>query len=201
MEPVSGLKSEIFRPLVTLVIPGAVSIAPYILVTIAKIPASRVFWHHHPTATAAVVLSAITAAGLALEDLGARIEESGWDVILRKENEHFDIEWRRYLRLRTNDEIIAQRYVRSLITRMKFELAMVPALVAHLIGLNWVNSILGVLNKTEILLVSAALLVVASYLLAESLGSARALMNRRQDVVLACHPEAEPPFPEGKTHL
>ena len=82
MDLIAGLKSELFRPLVTLFLPGAVAVGPYILLIRLRFQDScDAFWKENPVVFMWVVLISVLAAGLVLEDLGARIESSAWDRV------------------------------------------------------------------------------------------------------------------------
>ena len=73
MDITSPFKSEIFRPLVTLVIPGAVALAPYILVVAYYFPEVVIFWNEHPSAFVAILVVSVVTTGLILENLGRRL--------------------------------------------------------------------------------------------------------------------------------
>jgi hypothetical protein len=186
MDVITGLKNELFRPLVSLVVPGSVAVAPFILVLQSRIPAVSAYWEQHPSVFISIAVVVVIAAALCLENIGSRIEESCWDRLLAKYDGEFDSIWRRYLRLNTQDQIVGQRYLRTLLTRMKFELSMVPAILFHIVGLNWANAHLGFFSSSEMVAASTALGVVAVYLSCESYGTAKALHRLRRDVIAAC---------------
>lgn len=189
-------KSEVFRPIVTLVIPGAVAIGPYIIVAGYYVPRIQKFWDEHPSAFVAIVTIFGIAAGLVLEDIGLLIE-TGWDRVLdNKKNkekgadsEHF-INWEKYLKLELKDEIIAQRYLRIVLTWMKFELAMFPALVFLWAGLLWVNCIYNVWSELGFVLLSLFILGLASFLLYNSYLSAKNLAQKRKWIIEAVEARA-----------
>ena len=183
MDLISGLKSEFFRPLVTLIVPGAISVAPLVLLAQARIAAIGPFWKDHPAAFTAILLTTIVAAGLVLENLGSRIEESIWDPMLKRRNKSFDEEWHEYLQLNTRDEIVAQRYLRSMLTRMKFELAAAPAFMLHAIGLRAANRKLEFLTGSELWSITAVLVLLSGFLLWESYDGAYTLSRLRRDVI------------------
>lgn len=191
MDLISGLRSELFRPLVTLIVPGAIAVAPFVLIVQSRIPAASAFWNDHPAAFVSAFLTVVVATGLVLEDVGARIEESAWDRLMSRKDDKFSSEWRSYLRLRTRDEVVAQRYLRAMLTRMKFELATAPALIVHVAGLNWANRSYGFFTKSEAGLATAALTTLAIYLLFESYSSAKALALLRRDVIAALDQAAD----------
>ncbi len=111
MEITPAFKSEVFRPLVTIIIPGAFSIAPYIILTGYYIPKTFDFWDAHPAAVVGIVLVATIAADLILDDLGSHIETKYWDERLERVEPGHKERWKDYLALELKDELIAQRLV------------------------------------------------------------------------------------------
>ncbi|HVN87979.1 MAG TPA: hypothetical protein VMW17_24320 [Candidatus Binatia bacterium] len=188
MDLISGLRSELFRPLVTLLVPGAIAIAPYWVVLQSRVPEVVTFKADNPSALVAILLVVIIAAGLTLEDIGARIEREVWDRRLRTLGEfaNFDAQWHQYLSLKTQDEIVGQRYLRTILVRMKFEISTGPALIIHLIGLIWVNHVLAAFSAGTMLQLSIAYCALAAYLIWESYQSCYALAELRRDVIEAC---------------
>lgn len=75
MDFISAFKSELFRPLVKLFIPGAVASGPYLLLVGHYGVNARKFWEEHPSTTGAVVLGCIIAVDLVLENWGLRLEK------------------------------------------------------------------------------------------------------------------------------
>jgi hypothetical protein len=199
MDFISAFKSELFRPLATLVVPGGVAIGPYVLVVGHYFPGVTSFWREHPSAFVAILVISIVAVGLIVEDLGAFIERDFWDSKLAKENEDHSDHWEQYLKLRLNDEIVGQRYLRTLLTRMKFELAMVPAFFFFWCGLLWLNRLYGLWRPSRFALLSGVLLIVTIYLLLESYRSASVMSATRTLIVQAVaqsYPKSDQDNPE-----
>jgi len=182
---ISAFKSELFRPLATLVVPGGVAIGPYVLVAGYYFPGVTLFWRDHPSAFVAILVICIVAVGLIVEDLGAFIERDFWDSKLAKDNEDHSDHWEQYLKLRLNDEIVGQRYLRTLLTRMKFELAMVPAFFFFWCGLLWLNRLYDLWRPSRFALLSGVLLILTIYLLLESYRSASVMSTTRTLIVQA----------------
>jgi len=174
MDISSTLKNEIFRPLTTIVIPGAFSIAPFLAVLIHHFPKFRQFARADSVPFLLMLLFAITAAGLVLEDIGSRIEDC-WDFHLNKKYPGRREFWSDYLRLKIQDEYVGQRYLRTIYTRLKFELSMFPGLSIFLIGLIWANCLTNTLAFWPMLGVIAFVLAVIAYLVYESYNSAYVL--------------------------
>jgi hypothetical protein len=184
MDFVSAFKSEIFRPIVSLVIPGFFAIAPYIIVTGCYVPIVRSFWTEYPSAFVAIVIICILAGGLILENLGTFIEDQ-WDKKLIKGDTNHNNTWSEYLKLELKDEIIGQRYLRVLLTWMKFELSMTPALLSFWVGLLWVNYLYEVWSCIGFVMLSIFIFAVVGYLLNESYKSAKNLAKIRRLIVEA----------------
>jgi hypothetical protein len=197
---ISAFKSELFRPLATLVVPGGVAIGPYVLVAGYYFPGIVSFWKEHPSAFVAVLVICIVAVGLIVEDLGAFIERDFWDSKLARENGDHSDHWEQYLKLRLNDEIVGQRYLRTLLTRMKFELAMVPAFFFFWCGLLWLNRLYDLWRPSRFVLLSGVLLILTIYLLLESYRSASVMSATRTLIVQAValsYPKSDQEDPEG----
>jgi hypothetical protein len=182
---ISAFKSELFRPLATLVVPGSITIGPYVLVAAYYFPGVVSFWRDHPSAFVAILVICIVAVGLIVEDLGAFIERDFWDSKLARENEDHSDYWEQYLKLRLNDEIVGQRYLRTILTRMKFELAMVPAFFFFWCGLLWLNRLYDLWRPSRFALLSGVILIVTIYLLLESYRSASVMSVTRALIVQA----------------
>ena len=132
-ELVGVFGNEVFRPLVTLVIPGAIAIAPNLLFLREQYPALRAI----PIRGTAETITAFTVLsiffGLIIDDLGTHIED-GWD------NRQLDVHqsnWYRYLRFAFKTEPVGHRYLRNLVLRLKFELASYVAILVSLPGCLW----------------------------------------------------------------
>jgi hypothetical protein len=197
---ISAFKSELFRPLATLVVPGGVAVGPYVLVAGYYFPGVAFFWRDHPSAFVAIIVICIVAVGLIVEDLGAFIERDFWDSKLAKDNEDHSDHWELYLQLRLNDEIVGQRYLRTLLTRMKFELAMVPAFFFFWCGLLWLNRLYSLWRPSRFALLSGVVLVLTIYLLLESFRSASVMSQTRTLIIQAVaqsYPTSDQDHPEG----
>lgn len=183
MDLASAFKGEVFRPLVTLVIPGATALAPYVILARARHEQLRCFWNDHTTAAFLVIALAAIAVGRVLETIGARIE-SAWDDILdaRSDGRHV-AEWYRYLRLTFTVEPIGQRYLRTLTLALKFELAMVPALMVMHAGILWLETEVPLLSLPGVLVLGLALPLLIVFLLFESWTSATRLERLRRELL------------------
>jgi hypothetical protein len=201
MDLISGFRSELFRPFVTLGIPGAISTGPYIIIVGHYFPQALIFWNDHPSAFITIIVITVFAVGLVLEDMGARIEFI-WDCwldrwaaalrtcVLRRAgskryhtaNAHL-CDWTDYLELELTDEIIGERYLLTIVMRMKFELAMIPSLFLASCGIAWLQIIDKFWTWPRFVLLLAALALLFIYLLWESLQSAKTLCETRAWII------------------
>jgi hypothetical protein len=132
----SAFTSEVFRPLVTLLIPGAIAISTWFVGLLWHFHDLQILVHHNHTDAALVLLLAMTFAGLVLEDMGARVE-TRWDRRKDKQDgKHVD-NWYAYLRTAFKADPIGRRYIRTLVLRLKFELGITLAMLSAGGGILW----------------------------------------------------------------
>jgi hypothetical protein len=191
MDIASCMKTEVLRPLTTLVVPSSVAVAPYILVTAYYFPATETFWGTHSIAFTAVVGVLVLAVGLILEDLGEHIEEL-WDFVLKDEKRDPTDNWKKYLKLSIGDEYVAERYLRTIVARMKFELPMCPALLTFIIGLVWLDYLHDLWSARSIIELVVFLVIVLIYLLRQSYESARLLDDLHKHILDAVQADKQP---------
>lgn len=180
MDPVSGLKDDVLRSLVTLLIPGVFAAAPFALVGVYYFPEIKLILNSAVGAGTAILFVGLLA-GMVLEDVGSRIELLLWHGFARETKK----EWYRYLRLRIKDDLIGQRYLKSILVRMKFELAMIPASIAFLVGATWYNLAAHLLATCTMVILAVGLLVLLAYFLAEAIASVRLLADIRKQILIA----------------
>ena len=127
-ELTGAFHSEVFRPIVSLVVPGFFATFTTSIVVWQKIKFVPMFVDSHPGTAAITMFLVILTAGMTTEDIGAHLERN-FDERLCKVNgyEQHNEEWYDYLRLAFEREPIGHRYLRSLVLRLKFELGMTIA--------------------------------------------------------------------------
>ncbi len=180
MDFTSILKNELFRPVTTLIVPGSIAIAPYIIVANYYVPKVFQFWGEHPSAFVAIVVVVIIATGLVLDNWGAAIEFYVLDRILEEKYPGHQDRWYRYLKLKISDEYVGQRYLRNSLVRMKFELAMAPATLLFWLGIMWVHCKYPIWSAFGLVLFSAFSLILVAYFLFEAYQSAYNLGKERE---------------------
>lgn len=187
MDPVTALKPDVYRTVAIVLVPGFVASAPWVV---------GVMWpelQHASTWTAALVpisvtmLAIVLVTGIVLEDIGSRIE-TFMDKCLRGTLADFERTWWQYLRLPCEGEVVAQRYLRSTLTRFKFELSMVPAATVCAVGI-FVAQLLGHgMGWTKTLGLMALLALLALFLYFEAKAGVALLSRVRTEIVKARTP-------------
>ena len=119
------------RSLLTILIPGLVATAPWLLVLVQHTSATLGF-DTNPTIANALVFALVAVVGSMCEGLGT-YREAKWDAKLESKysvQEH----WHRYLAYRGEREPIAFRYLSRLVTTLYFELSMFFAVPFFILG-------------------------------------------------------------------
>ena len=140
-ELTAAFQSEVFRPIVTLVVPGFFAVSTCAVAVCQRLPTvQRLAEQHSGLATTTAVLVVLTV-GLMTEDLGARLEQL-FDQQLTKEagyESHIE-EWFKYLRIAFDKEPVGHRYLRTIVLRLKFELGMAIASIPFAGGGLWLRA-------------------------------------------------------------
>jgi hypothetical protein len=182
MDLSAPFKPEVLRPMVTLVVPGTIAVGPFVLILGEYVEAVATFWQQHPKAFTAILVLVVLAAGYILDDIGTFFEKYIIDKRLRGSGSDHAAQWKSYLKLRLQDEIIGQRYLRNKYTQLKFELSLAHSLVAFWIGLAWLQCLQPIWSSTGFVLASLFILgssvlsFVAAIFTAKLLGETRALI-------------------------
>ena len=182
MDITSAFRTEIFRPLMILVAPGATAIAPYALILRHEAPVISGFLERHSLVGFAVLSIATMAAGFVLEDLGSRLG-IWWDDRLKRRDPEFGPTWDKYLTLAFSPEPVGQRYIRGLLLRMKFETHFALALLISLAGWLWLESIHTHWTFVGLVLFVIGHVILSAYLLFEAHSAVPVLHNVRAQLV------------------
>jgi hypothetical protein len=187
MEPLKDLKLDVNRIILELFIPGIFSVLPFFILFINKVPsANKYFSNSEGMATLTLFILSI-AAGLILEDIGSNIELYFWDRINLKKYSNHKIEWEQYLELNIakNSNLIAQRYLRTILLRMKFELSFGFSLLIMSIGLLLLQNETRFcdINFTFIFCSLIFPVVLSIFLFWESWSSSALLINTRRKII------------------
>lgn len=133
----SAFTTDVFRPLATLLIPGAIGVTTWVVAVLWKFPTLKNLVSGNHTETGTLLFLTMVFAGLVFEDFGAR-----WEVVLdrwaddRTNGKHTN-DWNAYLQIAFKSDPIGRRYARTLVLRLKFELGIAFAMISAGIGLIW----------------------------------------------------------------
>lgn len=132
----SAFTSEVFRPLVTLLIPGAIAISTWFVALLWRFDTLRKLVTNNHAEVSLILVLTMTFAGLVLEDFGAHVESLFDDWRDNKDGKHLDT-WFAYLRTAFKADPIGRRYLRTLVLRLKFELGTGFAMLSAGVGILW----------------------------------------------------------------
>ena len=119
------------RSLLTVLIPGLIAIAPWLLMLVQHTDATLGF-QEYPTLANSLVFASAAVAGSVFETLGTKIEVE-WDN--KRELEYSVSEnWIAYLARTFDKEPVAYRYLSRLATTLYSELAMIFAAPSFFLG-------------------------------------------------------------------
>ena len=132
----SALRPDVYRIVVTNLVPGFVGVAPWVAGYFWPALQDAGFWQESGVLIpVSITLAAIVlTAGLVFEDIGSRVEIRWADSWLNKKCPRLCRNWKTYLAQQRDESLIAQGYLRAILLRFKFELSMIPALVSFCIG-------------------------------------------------------------------
>jgi len=138
MDMTSVVKNEVFRPLVTIVIPGAIAIFPFVLFVNGHFPALAVYRDTHEPVYFTVVALLTLCAGMLMGDLGTYVED-WFDKLLAHRYPKALEQWYAYLRQDTSAQTIGHGYLRAALLYLRFELTLGLALLPFYFGMFLVN--------------------------------------------------------------
>jgi hypothetical protein len=188
MEPLKDLKLDVNRIILELFVPGIFSVFPFFILFINKVPSvNKYFSNSDGMATIALFILSITV-GLILEDIGSNIEVYILDCINLKKFPNHKIEWERYLELNIakNSNLIAQRYLRTILLRMKFELSFGVSLLIMSRGLFLLQNETNFFDKNTFIYSCLIFpLALSIFMFWESWSSSVLLINTRRKIINA----------------
>ena len=179
----AAFNADFFRAFTTLIIPGAIAISTWSVQLILSSDRLRNLISQNHVETAFVLFIAIVFVGLVIEDMGARME-SFLDYRADKTTTGKHTEtWYQYLRTAFRCEPIGRRYIRTLVTRLKFELGTTIAILIASVGLVelWIGGF--TTNKFSLILLVLSLLVAAYLGLVEAPASHQLLAKARTEMM------------------
>jgi hypothetical protein len=135
----SAFTNEVFKPLVTLLIPGAIALTPHFVALLWQFPQLSSLVKDNHTETSWTLLLVMLALGLLIEDLGSQVENH-FDTEAEKESKGTHMHnWYAYLRTAFVADPVGRRYVRTLVTHLKFELGIGWSMIFCSIGILWLR--------------------------------------------------------------
>jgi hypothetical protein len=155
----SAFSTEVFRPIVTLLIPGAIGISTWFIALVWHFTTIRTLVVANHGETGLVLLLAMIFAGLVFEDLGARVEKKLDEKADERTEKHHSDEWYSYLRTAFLADPVGRRYVRTIVLRLKFELGVAFSMLSAAVGLFWLWS-LGLSRSTFVITLLVCILFV-----------------------------------------
>ncbi len=132
----SAFTTDVFRPIATILIPGAVAISTWFIGLVWHFGAIRDLASNH-TETSLVLLLAMIFGGMVVEDVGSTYESQLDDLARNTTQGKHGEEWDRYLRLVFKDSPVGRRYLGTLVLRLKFELGIAFSMLSAALGLLW----------------------------------------------------------------
>lgn len=133
MDPLKNISLDVNRIILQLLIPGIFALYPYILLFANRFNNLSISDGY----LGAIIFILSVSAGLVIEDFASQIESECWDKQNDSKFPERENEWNKYLKFKTleSEMPIAQKYLRTILIRMKFELSFAIALLIMIIGL------------------------------------------------------------------
>lgn len=150
MDFLGALKSEIFRPLASVVLPGVLALSPCVILTANAIPEVQNFYKDQSTWFFWTVIALATVVGMLLEDIGSSIER-GIDRCMDLEYLYgHDKVWIAYLSKGVVDNN-GRRFLGAIVTRLKFINSIIPAVLFFSIGIFLLDRQVDFMSPTALL--------------------------------------------------
>ncbi len=189
MEPADGFKEDVFQRVATTFAPGILAFGPFAAILLDRFPLLKSLLKDSAVLTGGICIVGGVLGGMICENLGSWVELLIWKCLrrkaIRKGQLDPSIEWDRYLALHDIDAFVGQSYLKSLLTRLKFELAMVPSLLFLLSGLLIANCRMHFFNDPEVCLAVVIFLVAEAYFIFEARTTSKLLITVRKNILQA----------------
>lgn len=182
MDISNAFKTEVFRPIVITLIPGAFSLAPYVYILYLTYPTFSELVKYNLAGTAIVYVFISIAAGMVLENIGSGIE-IWFGSIVAKRDKKYDDDWDKYLRTNFEKPPIGLDYISSIVMRMKFELSFSISLVFVLIGVWLIHIIQSRFGSIECFVLTVVVILLAAYLGFEAFSGVKLLGKLRRNLL------------------
>lgn len=173
-EVFSAFGSEVFRPLVTLLLPGAIGLSSWFAMSLQRCPAVGAAVHDKPGETFVILGSLALFLGLVFEDVGSQLEDRLGRRCNKKKPNYTQV-WYQYLRHAFKTAPVGESYVRAQVIRLKFELDTSVSLIVAAIGSLFVTTP----GRVGVWLP----VVFATYLIYEAWNSCKLLGDVREELM------------------
>lgn len=178
VDPINAFKSEVFRPIASIVLPGMLAIGPFVIVLGNVVPEVEALYLKQSLVFFSLFFGAATVAGMLLENIGSSIER-GIDTCMEREYlRGSETVWAAYLACPCT-ETYARKYLGTLVTRLKFINSMIPAATLFGLGMLALNLQLGRWPWLWLLLLSLPLALMISWLFKSSVELSEAAVFSR----------------------
>ncbi|MGE5053545.1 MAG: hypothetical protein ACM3WP_05210 [Acidobacteriota bacterium] len=179
----AAFNADFFRALATLIIPGSIALSTWAVDLALRFEQLRALVSSNHIETAFVLFLLVVFVGLVIEDIGSRIEARMDGRADRATNGQHTKDWYLYLKTAFVCEAIGRRYIRTLVTRLKFELGTSVGLLIADMGVV-VLYVDGFLSLWALIVPLALTFVLAGYLgLVEARSSHRLLAKARTEML------------------
>lgn len=131
----AAFNADFFRALATLIIPGSIALSSWSVELVLRFERLKELVSNNHIETAFVLFVLVVFIGLVIEDIGSRIEAFMDGRADKATNGQQTKDWYSYLKTAFVCEAIGRRYIRTLVTRLKFELGTSVGLLVADIGL------------------------------------------------------------------
>jgi hypothetical protein len=179
----SPFRSEVFRPITGLLIPGLVACLPWTLLAAHYFPAIEDYRDKHELVYLTIVGLIVIGIGFVLEDLGTELELLIDSRLIDGKHPDLYAVWYEYLALKFDIEPVGQRYLRTVLLRLKFELATAVAVIICYGGLVWLCIAKGLLSWVPLALLGLGFTALAIFLGHQAYKGAEVLANVRRVLV------------------
>lgn len=136
MEKLNSLNLDFDRVLIQLIIPGFISIFPWIILFLNHHDNERFLAYANLSIFITLIAIISLIAGIVLENIGSRIEVHCYDKWNLKEDPEYHNIWYKFLTLNYDGKNpVGHSYLRNILLRMKFELSFACAMLPMSVGL------------------------------------------------------------------
>jgi hypothetical protein len=183
MDLLGGLKTEVFRPIIMLIVPGLIVGSPAVFVLQHYQPGLFDSIESHPTLSTFIGFIGAAVLGVLTYEIGTNIEAHWIDKRLKQTQSNFDDEWYRFLRCVLPERAVARDYLNDRVLFLKFELGMSSALPLCLMISSWAWIIRGDFCTRWFIPLAAAIVVGTIYFLFEATQSGAGLARLRTELL------------------